>query len=143
MALAVGIYVVSQNKKTTDLSRQNELATKEITLDSDSNIPADMDSVMDEAQTEAEAAQDKLKSQAEALNTEIEEHIAKAKDLLNNGDYEGAMKIAQNILSNLDGNSSEAQSIIAQAKKKIQELAQAKLNSVKEDLKGKLPTFGK
>ncbi len=106
-------------------------------------VQSQLENEVNELKTEAKAAQNEVQAKANALKSEMAEILSKAKELLNSGNYQEAISAAQNILSNFDSNSSEAKGIIEQAKVKIQELAQDKIDSVKDNLTGKIPSFGK
>ncbi len=79
------------------------------------------------------------KVQADDVKSKIKELIAKAKEYLNQGQYEKAVSVAKEILSKFDANSKEAKDILATATAKIKEMAQEKMG----DVKNKLPAFGK
>ncbi len=103
-----------------------------------------------EATSQMQEAEQQAKSQVENLQSKIQELIAKAKEYLQNGNYEQAIQLAQQILTQFDPNSTEAKSIIDIAKAKIQELAKKKMEEMKNldttqavaDIKGKLGSFG-
>jgi hypothetical protein len=64
--------------------------------------------------------------------------IAQAKTFYNSKDFQGAIDIAQNVLSTLDKDSAAAKDLLAKAKSALE----AKAKSAVEDVKGALGGFG-
>ncbi len=83
---------------------------------------------LEKAAAETEKAQQQAQAQADSLQVKIKELIAKAKSYLQDGNYDQAIKVAQQVLTNFDPSSSEAKSIIQQAKDGLAKLAQEKMS---------------
>jgi len=83
---------------------------------------------LDKAAAETDKAQQQAQAQADSLQAKIKDLIAKAKAYLDDGNYEQAIKIAQQVLTNFDPGSSEARGIVQQAKDGLKKLAQKKLS---------------
>ncbi len=73
----------------------------------------------------------------------VQELIAKAKALLDKGEYKEAGATAQEILKNYDSESQEAKDIIATVTEKLKTTPTEKSEEVKKDIKGKLEGLGK
>lgn len=91
----------------------------------------------------AKSEPEKVPSEAEAAKAKTEsivkELIAKARALLDKGEYEQAGTVAQDVLKNYDSESQEAKDIIAVVTAKLKE----KGEGLTKDIKGKLEGLGK
>ena len=86
-----------------------------------------------EAQKAKETAQEAVKQKAAEIQTKINTLVAQATALLDSGEYQRAIDIAQQILS-LDPNSVEANLIIEKAKKVAEQQVEAITEKVQEKL---------
>lgn len=95
----------------------------------------------------AKSEPEKVPSEAEAAKAKAEsivkELIAKARALLDKGEYEQAGTVAQDVLKNYDSESQEAKDIIAVATEKLKAMAKEKGEGLTKDIKGKLEGLGK
>ncbi|OQZ02931.1 MAG: hypothetical protein B6D34_08725 [Candidatus Brocadia sp. UTAMX1] len=101
-------------------------------------------------QAEGKAAKGELeKTKSEAVSAKektdsiIKELIAKAKALLDKGEYKEAGATAQDVLNNYDSESQEAKGIIATVTEKLKAMATEKSEEITKGLKGKLEGLGK
>lgn len=95
----------------------------------------------------AKSEPEKVPSEAEAAKAKAEsivkELIAKARALLDKGEYEQAGTVAQDVLKNYDSESQEAKDIIAVVTEKLKAMAKEKGEGLTKDMKGKLEGLGK
>lgn len=95
----------------------------------------------------AKSEPEKVPSEAEAAKAKAEsiakELIAKARALLDKGEYEQAGTVAQDVLKNYDSESQEAKDIIAVVTEKLKAMAKEKGEGLTKDIKGKLEGLGK
>ncbi len=87
------------------------------------SITKQADEIVDKAKVEAEAIKDKTSAMTKEL-------IDSANALFDQGKFAEAISSAQNVLSNYDSASQEAESIITKAKEKLQAMAEAKTKQV-------------
>lgn len=125
---------MEEGKKIIQQEKQEAVHTKE--------------SVMEQAEEkvakgEPEKAESKTESVKDKTASIVKEFIAKAKALLDKGEYEEAGSIAQDVLKNYDSESQEAKGIIATVTEKLKAMATEKSEEIKEDVKGKLEGLGK
>lgn len=95
---------------------------------------AEMKAAQEKAAAEMKAVEEQAKIQAANLKAQMQELIAKAKEYLQNADYENAIKTAKEVLAKFDANSEEAKGIIAAAQEKLKAMAQEKLGDVTDSL---------
>ena len=92
----------------------------------------------DEIATKGSEVIEKAKSEAELMKEKtvatVQELIAKANSLLEQGKFKEAIIPAQNVLDNYDSDSQEAMSIITKAKEKLKAMAEAVAEKAKEQL---------
>ena len=93
--------------------------------------------------SEPEKAQSEATSAKNKTGTIVKELIAKAKALLDKGEYEEAGSVAQDVLKNYDSESQEAKNIIAVVTEKLKAMATEKSEELTKGLKGKLEGLGK
>lgn len=95
------------------------------------------------AKSELEKAQPEAASAKAKTDSIIKDLIAKAKALLDKGEYEEAGAVAQDVLKNHDSESQEAKDIIATVTEKLKSVATEKSEELKKDVKGTLEGLGK
>jgi hypothetical protein len=76
--------------------------------------------------------------QMKTVDEQVKYLISQSNAFINSKEFDQAIKTAQHILSNLDQNSAEAQSIIEKAKAELQKAAQGAV----ADVQKKLGSFG-
>ncbi len=142
--LGAGLYMTNQNMKEQELSLKQVTQSDSIksTLEKTEDNKHQAEHLGEHFVKDVNNTKLELASQTEVVASKVKELVVKAKDFLNDGKYEEAMKVAQNILSNFDSESTEAKGIIEQAKIKVKEAAQAKLEIAQKDLVNKIPSFG-
>ncbi|MBN1869220.1 MAG: hypothetical protein JW847_01410 [Candidatus Omnitrophica bacterium] len=91
----------------------------------------------EEAQRAREMAVDAVKQKADEIQAKINELAAQSTALLDGGEYQKAIDMAQQILT-LDPNSPEGQSIIERATAKLKEIAAQQIGTLTEGVQGTL-----
>lgn len=92
---------------------------------------------------EPEKEQSEAASAKEKTVSIVKELIAKAKALLDKGEYEKANSVAQDVLKNYDSESQEAKDIIATVTEKLKAMATEKSEELKKGVGEKLEGLGK
>ena len=125
---------VEEGKKIIQQEKQEAAQIKEsVTKQAEEKVTK---SEPEKAQSEATSAKNKT-------GTIVKELIAKAKALLDKGEYEEAGSVAQDVLKNYDSESQEAKNIIAVVTEKLKAMATEKSEELTKGLKGKLEGLGK
>ncbi len=122
------------------LAQDAQTAVKEVTAQVEEQIqpPAQPEVPVEvPAEVPAEAAAE-VSAQAGDIQAKVQELLAQAQAALNEGKFQDAINVANNILSNFDANSVDAKNIIEVATQKLQEAAQQKAG----DLMQNLPAMG-
>ena len=84
------------------------------------------------AEKAKQQAEETARKAAEELKAKLAQLVAQAQSLLNGGNFQGAIDIAQQVLNQDVGNAT-AKTIIETAKRKIAELAQHQAEALKQE----------